>query len=138
MSRMINYAMNFLGTPYRWGGNSPTLGYDCSGFVQELLASEGIDPPGDQTAQALADFIQTKGITVQLPIMGSLLFFGKSKTQITHVAVAISPFQMIEAGGGDSTTVTNEIADKQGAMVRIRPISRRNDLVLIIMPRPIF
>lgn len=135
MERLVKYAMTLVGIPYLWAGNSPSFGYDCSGLVQELLASEGIDPIGDQTAQALLDHFRNQGSLLPIPQAGALLFFGKSATQISHVALAINYFQMLEAGGGDSTTTTREIAAKQGAMVRVRPISRRKDLVSIIMPK---
>lgn len=134
MERLIKYAFQFIGVPYIWGGNSPSIGLDCSGLVQELLASENRDPPGDQTAQALHDHFTRMGSLLPLPQAGALLFFGKSPTQISHVAMAVNHMQMIESGGGDSTTTTKEIAARQGAMVRVRPISRRSDLIAILMP----
>ena len=65
-----------------------------------------------------------------------ILFFGKSKHNISHVAMVFDRRHnlMIEAGGGDSRTVNINMAHAQGAMVRIRPISSRKDLVSVIMP----
>ena len=39
-NEIINTAKSFLGTPYQWGGTSPS-GFDCSGFVQYVLAQNG-------------------------------------------------------------------------------------------------
>ena len=44
-SRIVNYAMKFLGNPYVWGGTSLTNGADCSGFVQSVFAHFGIALP---------------------------------------------------------------------------------------------
>ena len=42
---MVSYAMQFVGHPYVWGGNSLTNGVDCSGFVHEVYAHFGISTP---------------------------------------------------------------------------------------------
>lgn len=133
MKYLVDYAFSFLHMPYRWGGYNPIEGYDCSGFVQEILASVGIDPPGDQTAQALYNLLEKTSSPNKWGV-GSLAFFGASVTKITHVAFCIDQYRMIEAGGGGSTTLTTADAIKQNAFVRIRPISNRKDLVAMIRP----
>lgn len=134
MQILIQYALQFVGLPYKWGGDDPILGFDCSGFVQELLAAVGLDPAGDQTAQALYDIFKSKAGSAMVQDEGSLLFFGKSVKEITHVAFAITPLLMIEAGGGGSKTNSAQDAAAQNAYLRIRPISRRSDLVASIRP----
>ena len=44
-SSVVSYAMQFVGNPYLWGGNSLTNGVDCSGFVHEVYAHFGISTP---------------------------------------------------------------------------------------------
>jgi cell wall-associated NlpC family hydrolase/Skp family chaperone for outer membrane proteins len=44
-STVVSYAMQFVGHPYVWGGNSLTNGVDCSGFVHEVYAHFGISTP---------------------------------------------------------------------------------------------
>ncbi|MGL6347003.1 C40 family peptidase [Agathobacter rectalis] len=44
-SSVVSYAMQFVGNPYVWGGNSLTNGVDCSGFVHEVYAHFGIGTP---------------------------------------------------------------------------------------------
>jgi cell wall-associated NlpC family hydrolase len=128
---LIAYLHLFIGKPYIWGGEGPT-GFDCSGLVREALKSVGHCPKGgDQTAQMLHDyFLMTGEKGVLKP--GSLCFFGPQK--ITHVAVAINDWQMIEAGGGDANNQDVAQADKDHAFVRIRPIQSRADLRAVIFP----
>jgi cell wall-associated NlpC family hydrolase len=85
----------------------------------------------DMSAQGLYDFLSSKGLRSQLA-QDSLLFFGKSRTEINHVAIAVSEKLMLEAGGGNDTTTTLSSAKAANAFVRIRPISNRKDLVAVL------
>lgn len=44
-TELVNYALQFVGNPYRWGGNSLTNGCDCSGFVHLVYQHFGISTP---------------------------------------------------------------------------------------------
>lgn len=125
--------MSFVGQPYRWAGSNPILGWDCSGLVQEILKSAGIDPVGDQTAQALYDIL-SKNSTHGSVGPGSVVFYGKSVKEITHVAFCVDQYRMIEAGGGDSKVTTVSQASDRNAFVRIRLINNRKDLVASLKP----
>ena len=125
------FAFRLLGAPYIWGGQSMD-GCDCSGFVQLVLGASNRDPDGDQTAQSLHDIFVQKSVST--PCEGALAFFGKSIKCITHVGYCISDDQMIEAGGGDRTCITAEIAKKKNACVRISYIARRKDIVGFVYP----
>lgn len=130
---LIDYALQFVGTPYIWGGDDAIKGYDCSGFLQELLASVGFDPPGDQTAHHLQSFFLKHGERLEIPAPGALLFFG-TEEKCTHCAMALTRDLMIEAAGGGSKTTSREKAIQHNAYVRMRPIELRLDLLNIIMP----
>lgn len=130
---LYDYAMEFVGLPYRWGGDDTIDGFDCSGLVQELLAVVGMDPPGDQTAQGLYEYFQLYG-SATIAEFGALCFYGKSHNEITHVGMALNEELMIEAGGGGSNTTSPSAASAHNAYIRIRPINHRKDLVSIIMP----
>lgn len=125
---LVDYAKTFIGIPYKWGGEHPAEGYDCSGFIQEILASKGLDPRGDQTAHMLFNrFLDEEGFTTPTKIeRNDILFFGDER--VTHIALAIDDKHMIEAGGGNSKTVNTKVAIAQKAMIRIRPINIRKDL----------
>ncbi len=134
MKLLVEYALTFVGRPYRWGGDDPMTGFDCSGFVQELLASVGMDPPGDQTAQALYNHFETRGER-NAYLAGALAFYGESVAKITHVAMLLDQHRVIEAGGGGSATTSEAAASAQNAYIRVRPVNRRADLVAVIRPR---
>jgi len=143
MQILIDYAMRFNNTPYRWGGDDPIEGYDCSGLVQDILASVGQDPPGDQTAQGLFNFFSQNGIIFgphktisDADAIGAIAFFGKGNASISHVGfiVSNSPLRMIEAGGGGSHTQDKKDAARQNAFVRVRPVGSRKDIIAIIRP----
>lgn len=133
MDILRDYAIRFVGKPYVWGGELPAPP-DCSGYVQELLRSCGEDPAGDQTAQGLYDWFETRG-RHQIQKCGSLVFYGQSVRAISHVAMMIDQYRIVEAAGGDSTTKTEADALKRpGAMVRMRLLDYRRDRVAIVRP----
>ena len=131
---LISVAISQIGVAYKWGGSNPLQGFDCSGFVQWVLRSAGIDPPGDQTAQALYNAFE-RDSTPNSYTAGALAFYGKSVSEITHVGLLIDPYRMIEAGGGGKLTLTREDAAACGACVRVSLVKSRKDLVAVLKPR---
>lgn len=127
---LSEYAMKFIGMPYIWGGDGSGKcagGFDCSGLVLECLWAMGILPKGDMTAQGINDILYDMGWRQGLYIKeGDVLFFGKDLHHITHVAIAIDNYLMVEAGGGGSKCKTPATST---GMVRVRPIASRQDLV---------
>lgn len=135
MNDLIEYAKKFIGVPYHWGGSHPSLGFDCSGLIQHILQSIGIDPKGDQTAQSLYEHFRMNGDEIWGPKTGALMFYGKDVRSITHVAMCVSEYQIIEAGGGGSNTTDLSKAIASEAYVRLRPIDHRSDLVATVFPQ---
>ncbi len=134
MKLLIDYAMKFIGIHYKYGGNHPAEGLDCSGFVQIILRAAGIASKGDLSAQMLYDNYLLNGSRSE-PQAGALCFYGKSAEYISHVSFMISPDLVIEAGGGDATTLDIQKAIAKQAFVRIRPYDHRKDLVAIRIPK---
>jgi len=122
------------GIPYKWGGSNPLQGFDCSGLVQEILASIGQDPPGDQTAQSLFDHFNKNGSRDILGL-GALAFYGSSIKAIEHVMFMLDDSCAIGANGGTSKVNTFQDALETNAWIKIRPINYRKDLVAVIMPK---
>lgn len=132
----IIYGMTLLGQPYQYGGNGP-FGYDCSGFVTEVMKSVGVlNYSYNDTADGIFHTMQDPlyGKLIDHPEAGALVFFGKKGQKIDHVALVIDENTMIEAGGGFSGIKTEEL-NAHAAMIRIRPIKMRVDFRAFIMPR---
>jgi len=50
-ARVVALAKQYLGIPYRWGGSSPSTGFDCSGFVMYVYAKVGVSLPHNAAMQ---------------------------------------------------------------------------------------
>ena len=92
-SRIVNYAMKFLGNPYVWGGTSLTKGADCSGFTMSVMKNFGISLPHYSGSQAKSG----KRIKSSEMRPGDLVFHGNSRGKINHVAMYIGNGQVINA-----------------------------------------
>lgn len=89
---MVDYAMNFLGNRYVWGGTSLTNGTDCSGFTMSIYRNYGYSIPRTSSAQASASTSVSSGAARP----GDLFFYG-SGSSVSHVAMYIGNGQVIHA-----------------------------------------
>lgn len=76
------YAKKQLGVPYKYGGNTPKTGFDCSGFTKYVFAKQGINLPRVSKDQAKVG----KRINLRYADTGDLVFFGK-RGKVNHVAI---------------------------------------------------
>ena len=97
-SRIVNYALQFVGNPYVWGGTSLTNGVDCSGFTMKVLKNFGISVPHYSGSQA------KMGRAVKSSEMkpGDLVFYAGSSGVVNHVAMYIGGGQVVHAASSRS------------------------------------
>ncbi len=89
---IIEYASQFVGNPYVWGGTSLTDGADCSGFVQQIYKAYGYDLP-----RVAADQSQYgTQIAVEDAQPGDLIFYAENG-YVYHVAMYAGDGTTIEA-----------------------------------------
>jgi len=128
----VHIAWSYLGLPYRWAGDDPIQGFDCSGMCVEILKSVGVLPrKGDWTAHGLYRLFSDKEIDD--PKRGCLIFYG-SKSKITHVEFAITDELTIGASGGGSRTLTEQNAVDQNAFIKVRPWANRGGSKFFVDP----
>lgn len=90
---IINYAYQFLGNPYKYGGNSLTKGIDCSGFVKQIFGKFGYSLPRTSSA-----YLSGVGTTIPLSDIqpGDILVY-KYSNGGGHVAIYIGNGKIIHA-----------------------------------------
>ena len=94
-SQVVEYAKQFLGYPYVYGGTSPR-GFDCSGFVKYVYANFGINM--NRTASAQMDNGTPVSMSELIP--GDVVFFkkaGSSASRASHVGIYVGNGQFIHA-----------------------------------------
>lgn len=123
----LQYAWKYLGTWYKWGGDDPD-GFDCSGFMVEVLTGVGLLPRrSDFNAQQLFNkFSKNK---VEVPYEGCLVYWGKDNRSVIHVEMMINERIAIGASGGTSKTINVQTAIEHNAFIKIRDCFTRSQLL---------
>ncbi len=86
-SSIVDFATQFVGNPYVWGGTSLTNGADCSGFVQSVYSNFGIDLPRTSYEQEYAGY----EVSYSDAQPGDLICYG------SHVAIYMGDGQIVHA-----------------------------------------
>ena len=108
-SSVVNYATQFVGNPYVWGGTSLTNGADCSGFVQSVYANFGVSLPRTSYEQ------QNAGTEVSYADAqpGDLICYGG------HVAIYMGNGQIVHASNSrDGIKISDNAAYRTITSVR--------------------
>ncbi|KAF1012555.1 MAG: Murein DD-endopeptidase MepH [Pseudomonas fluorescens] len=103
-SNVLSRAVNVLGTPYRWGGSSPSKGFDCSGLVKYAFNDvKAVDLPRTSNAMAAGHGLKVERKDLK---PGDLLFFKLKSRQVNHVAIYLGNDRFIHAPRrGKSVTI---------------------------------
>lgn len=93
-------AISLVGTPYRYGGNTPQGGFDCSGLVN-FVYDDMLAKKLPRTSTALAAY-QGPRITPRQLATGDLVFFG-SRGQVSHVGIYVGDGRFVHAPSSGGT-----------------------------------
>lgn len=104
---LVNLAIGLLDTTYRYGGNSPLTGLDCSGLVQHVYAqAAGINLPHSSRELARGG----EGVDISTLLPGDLLFFAaRPRKPVTHVGIYIGDGLFIHAASKSKRVKLSEI-----------------------------
>ncbi|MHB8131016.1 MAG: C40 family peptidase [Mobilitalea sp.] len=91
-SKIVQYALKFLGNAYVWGGTSLSNGTDCSGFTQSVFADFGISISRTSRTQATGG----RKVSMDNLQMGDLIFYARNGT-VNHVALYIGNGKVVSA-----------------------------------------
>lgn len=104
-SDLARYSLNFVGTPYKWGGNDVMNGIDCSGFVKKMYGQIGINLPRTAAEQALVGMPITQVRDLQ---PGDRLYFWEAKRhKIGHTGMYLGKGYFVHSSSGHGGVATD-------------------------------
>ena len=103
---IVNYAQQFLGSRYCWGGTSPDTGFDCSGFVYYVFKHFGIDVSRVAADQA------SNGVHVEKSDLrpGDILCFYSGSSYIGHSGIYIGGNNFIHSSNSTTGVIISELS----------------------------
>lgn len=124
-TKFLNAIRKVIGTRYRWGGQSPEDGFDCSGLILWGMNEAGMTVP-DMSANGLWLKYEPQRIDMKWAKPGCLMFYGDEDGDIDHVMVVLNVWEygphfplmtLVGARGGDMLTIDAGTAYSKHAFV---------------------
>jgi len=108
-SQIANYALQFVGYNYCWGGKDPSTGFDCSGLVYYVYGQFGY------TLNRVADDQARNGVHVDELQPGDILCFYSGSSYIGHVGIYIGDGMFVHAQNSATGVVISSLDGYYGA-----------------------
>jgi len=106
---IVRTAHRFLGTAYRWGGESAGRGFDCSGLTQTVYRLNGLDLPRNSRSQ----FREGTPVRKEALRKGDLVFFSTTRRdRVSHVGVYTGQGKFIHAPGRGKRIRTSSLDNR--------------------------
>ena len=136
---VVQVAKAQVGTRYRYGGQTPEKGFDCSGLVKYVMAAFKFELPRTARQQAREGLDVVKDTSRLLP--GDLLTFGKTKkSAVSHIGIYVGDGRYIHASSVAGRVIESSIDRPHSPLIKIWRGARRmlalDDSVAAPAPAP--
>jgi cell wall-associated NlpC family hydrolase len=119
----LSAADRYVGIRYVWGGNTPSEGFDCSGFVRYIFAQHGIQLPRVSRDQAGAGQWLPPRLDALAP--GDLMFYAGRDGVIDHVAIYAGDGRIIHASATGRGVRYDDLTSSRGHYYATRMVAAR-------------
>jgi cell wall-associated NlpC family hydrolase len=110
LSALADYSLNYLGTPYKWGGTNMEAGVDCSGFVKGLFGQIGVALP--RTAAEQVRVGQPIHRLEDLQPGDRLYFWSSKRNKVGHTGMYLGRGYFVHASSSNGKVVTDYLGKK--------------------------
>jgi gamma-D-glutamyl-L-lysine dipeptidyl-peptidase len=118
---VVSTAEQWHGAPYMWGGVT-RAGVDCSGLVQAVYRTHGVQLPRDSDQQARVGAPTEPGPDFEELEAGDLLFFAEEEGRVSHVAISRGGPRIIHASLANGGVAINDLTGDTGFEEELRRI----------------
>jgi cell wall-associated NlpC family hydrolase len=113
---IVDYALQFVGNPYVWGGNSLTNGCDCSGFVHLIYKHFGYTTP----RYSLSFQYVGRAVDIEDIQPGDIVVYARNGEGVGHVAIYIGNGKIVEAQSTKAGITSNRNLHNNRAILAVR------------------
>jgi cell wall-associated NlpC family hydrolase len=125
-ARILATADSYLGKGYVYGGDTPAVGFDCSGFVQYVFGHHGVNLPRTSRQQAGAGQALSSKIASLKP--GDLMLFSSRGGRVDHVAIYAGNNRILHSSAGAGGVVYDDLSTPRGKWYLARHVASRRVL----------
>lgn len=125
-ARVLATAKRYVGEKYLYGGETPGVGFDCSGFVQYVFGRNGVALPRTSRLQAGAGLALTEGVASLQP--GDLMLFSSKGRGVDHVAIYLGDNRILHSSAGAGGVVYDDLTTPRGKWYVARHVASRRVL----------
>jgi peptidoglycan DL-endopeptidase CwlO len=125
-ARVLATADRYIGVRYRYGGDTPAAGFDCSGLVQYVFGRNGVVLPRTSRQQATAGYALAARVDSLKP--GDLMLFSSKGIRIDHVAIYVGNNRMLHSSAGAGKVLYDDLTTPRGRWYLARHVASRRVL----------
>ncbi len=125
-ARVLATGHRYVGERYLYGGETPGVGFDCSGFVQYVFGRHGIELERTSRQQAHAGRALPRGVAPLEP--GDLMLFSSKGRGVDHVAIYAGNNRILHSSAGAGGVVYDDLSTPRGKWYLARHVASRRVL----------